>query len=294
MLVQPLGFTVEDFRDPRRMRGDIVSEPRPRANRRRRHVVRLAAAAVLSSVAAVATVTPGASAVPPPRTFGPVIEAVTYEPQSTCDPRAKPGVLAFRSFAMRYFGAGDLGITKSCSSPEISEHKEGRAWDAAYNYYNPTQRAKAERLLNWLLAPDAYGNKAANARRLGVMYMIWHNHIWGAYYLDEGWRDYHGPDAHTSHIHISFTWEGAYKQSTWYDAGATFLDPYQQWAATNPPDDSAGDALAPILTATPVDPPAVRPTRPSVPASKTTAKPIVHKVYDELHGAVISAEHFTR
>jgi hypothetical protein len=31
-----------------------------------------------------------------------------------------------------------------------------------------------------------------------------------------------------------------------------------------------------------------------VPASKPTAKPIVHKVYDELHGAVISAEHFTR
>ncbi|MDQ1679847.1 MAG: hypothetical protein QOI42_706 [Frankiaceae bacterium] len=276
-----------------------MSEPRPRTTRvlavvARRRLVRLAAVTVLVSSAAVATLSnQGASAVPPPRTFGPVIEAVTYEPQSTCNPVAKPGVLAFRSFAMRYFGAGDLGITKSCSSPEVSEHKEGRAWDAAYNYYNPTQRAKADRLLNWLLAPDAYGNKAANARRLGIMYMIWHNKIWGAYYLDAGWRDYHGPDPHTNHIHISFTWEGAYKQSTWYDAASTLIDPYQQWADTTAPDDSSGDALAPILTTTPVDTPRT-PTKSPVRAAKPTAKPIVHKVYDELHGAVISAEHFTR
>ena len=221
--------------------------------------------------------------------FGPVIDAVGYDPQVTCDPTAKPGVLTFRAFAERHFGAGDLGITRSCSGGGTSEHKEGRAWDAAYNYYNLGQRRNAERLLAWLLAPDQFGNRAANAKRLGIMYMIWHNRIWGAYSDLEGWRPYSGPDAHTSHIHISFTWDGALRQTTWYAAHKSFLDPYEPWTSTSTSTATSPteDALNPVLTVHPVDSP--------LGAAKPAPRPVkvVHKVYDELRGAVISAVHYT-
>jgi hypothetical protein len=256
--------------------------------------MRLAAVAVVASVAAVTATTGGADAASIAPQFGPVIDAIAgYDPQTTCDPQAKPGVLAFRAFVERNFGAGDLGITRSCSGGGTSEHKEGRAWDAAYNYYNLAERARAEKLIAWLLAPDAYGNKAANARRLGVMYMIWHNHIWGVYLADEGWRPYAGPDPHTSHIHISFTWDGAMKRTTWYAAAQSFLDPYEQWKDSNYVDPAA-DQLNPILTVHPVDEPAAatpKPLPPTVPVPVTNT--IGTKVYDESRGSVISAVTYT-
>ena len=248
-------------------------------------LARLVAAALVAAVAGVTATANGAQAAiaPSPR-FGPVIDAVGYEPQNTCDPVAKPGVLVFRAFAERYFGAGDLGIATACRRGDISEHHEGRAWDAAYNYYNLAQRARAERLIAWLLAPDAYGNVAANAKRLGVMYMIWHHHIWGAYSADEGWRAYYGPDPHTSHIHLSFTWDGALRHTTWYAASKSFMDPYEPWTGGS----TTADSLSPILTVHPVDPR----SRPVKRLHKAVG--IVHKVYDELHGSVISAIAYTQ
>ncbi|MCU1678132.1 MAG: hypothetical protein JWM93_2890 [Frankiales bacterium] len=259
-----------------------MSSPRPI----RRRVLRLGVLALVVSLAAVAGTSGGASAATVTPHFGPVIDSVAYEPQRLCDPHAKPGVLAFRAFAERNFGAGDLGITRSCHAGGTSEHKEGRAWDAAYNYYNPTQRARAERLIAWLLAPDSYGNQAANAKRLGIMYIIWHKHIWAPYDLESGWRAYSGPDPHTSHIHISFTWDGAMKRTTWFSTATSFLDPYEQWDGGNFVD-PAEDSLDPILTVTPVDEPSQAPAV-SVPEKN------VHKVFDEVHGAVISAVHYTR
>ena len=57
--------------------------------------------------------------------------------------------------------------------------------------------------------PTARGNKAAMARRLGLMYIIWNNQIWKAYQLDRGWQAYNGSDPHTGHVHFSFGWAGA-------------------------------------------------------------------------------------
>ena len=48
-------------------------------------------------------------------------------------------------------------------------------------------RARGNAVVNWLTATDAKGNVAANARRLGVMYIIWNNRIWGAYNPAAGW-----------------------------------------------------------------------------------------------------------
>ncbi len=140
-----------------------------------------------------------------------------YLPQTTCDPVAKPGVTAFRAMVMGlYRGTSDYGIVRDCGLGGTSEHKEGRAWDWKVSAYNSTQKEQADTLMAWLLAPDKNGNEAAMARRLGIMYIIWNRKIWGAYAADKGWRPYSGVSAHTDHVHFSFSWPGALKQTSFW------------------------------------------------------------------------------
>jgi peptidoglycan hydrolase-like protein with peptidoglycan-binding domain len=91
---------------------------------------------------------------------------------------------------------------------------------------DPAGAARAKALLAWMLAPDAAGRPYANARRLGVMYLIWNNRIWGSYRTAEGWRPYStcaghpepswDTGCHRDHIHISLSWAGgAGRTSFW-------------------------------------------------------------------------------
>ena len=59
------------------------------------------------------------------------------------------------------------------------------------------------------------------ARRLGIAYLIWNNQTWRAYDPGRGWTEYNGCLApkkqkkkfdnfcHRTHVHLSFTWDGA-------------------------------------------------------------------------------------
>lgn len=137
-----------------------------------------------------------------------------YVPADTCDPVAKPGVVKFAALLQRtYAGTGSSGIIRDCAGEaNVSEHTEGRAFDWTVNINNPAQVAQVHALTSWLLAPDAHGNLAANARRLGVMYIIWNKQILGLYNLAAGWRPYacSGVTAcHQDHVHFSLTWAGA-------------------------------------------------------------------------------------
>src|SRR5205823_10944563 len=134
--------------------------------------------------------------------WGPAIEPLApYDPQQLCDPTAKPGVVGLRNLLLSSFpGSRDLGIGQACDAPDgVSEHKEGRAFDWGVKVDDPAERAMAEQLLAWLFATDQYGNQNAMARRLGVMYIIWDRHIWGAYAADAGWRPYVGVSPHIDH-----------------------------------------------------------------------------------------------
>lgn len=135
----------------------------------------------------------------------------SYQPQVSCDPVAKPGVLAFRRTIFRQFGGGDLGIVRSCASGGQSEHKEGRAWDYALNWHKKADRVRAGKVIKWLTEPVG-GDPARRAKRLGIMYMIWNKQIWSS----GGWRPYTGASPHRDHIHFSFTWNGATKRTSWY------------------------------------------------------------------------------
>jgi len=197
-------------------------------------VVAAACVAVLAPSAASAA---GRPPVPPPARPAVGIEALSpYVPQTSCDATAKPGVVAFQDLVLRtYPSTGSSGIVNTCQAEgAVSEHSEGRAWDWRVSATNSSDRAAADALLDWLLASDAQGHRAAMARRLGIMYMIFDSHIWGAYANDEGWRRYTGSNPHTDHVHFSFSWAGAWDRTSYWTGRAAADDygpcPVTAWA----------------------------------------------------------------
>jgi peptidoglycan hydrolase-like protein with peptidoglycan-binding domain len=147
-----------------------------------------------------------------------------YLGQVSCDPTPKPGTAALRQTVMSAYGGRDSGIGRSCSIGGGSEHKEGRAWDWGLDAGNAAEKAQAERFLTWLLAPGPNGMAAYNARRLGVMYVIWNRKVWSQYRAADGWRAYNGSSAHRDHVHISLTWNGATKRTSWWTGKASATD----------------------------------------------------------------------
>lgn len=190
------------------------------ATPRLRLLAALLTASVLVPAGAAAAAPPSAPrvfALPMTAIAAPAEPYAVYQGQSICTSGATPGVLAFQKMVMaRYQGSRNLGITRGCSSGGRSEHKEGRAWDWGVLLSRPTEKAYAEDVIGWLLAPDAAGVRAANARRLGVMYMIWNRKIWTANRAADGWRSYFGPNPHVDHIHFSWTWPGAQKLTSYW------------------------------------------------------------------------------
>lgn len=200
---------------------------------RRKSVTRVAAVVVVSLVMLIPATAWGGLRT---RGFGPAIDYSGYEGQSKCNPTPKLGVLSFRSLVLTSFPIfGYGGISRACHIGGQSEHKEGRAWDMTANAAYESHRKAVRRLFGKLLATDRYGNEAGLARRLGVMYMIWNRKIWGTW--GGGWRTYCvqkprgcvDPDdgdlrhPHTDHVHFSFTWAGARKQTTYYNRDRSFI-----------------------------------------------------------------------
>lgn len=161
----------------------------------------------------------------------PVEPFAPYQPQVSCDPHAKQGTSAFRDLMLRRFDNGhDLGIARACDVGGDSEHKEGRAWDWGLDATEQADRATATKALTWLTEQVA-GDPARRAKRLGVMYMIWNGRIWSAARASEGWRSYNGSSPHTDHIHVSLSWNGATKRTSWWTGRVESFDhgPCQRW-----------------------------------------------------------------
>lgn len=185
-------------------------------------------AMAVAIVAALLIVLGGQPAVHDPPSvpgFGPAIDALAaYDGQDTCDPTPQPGVLGLKDLLIAAYGPHTWGIVRDCAMGLQSEHKEGRALDFGFDYFDNVQRTEAEELLAWLLSTDRYGNREAPARRLGIMYMIWDDRIWKAYQVSAGWQDYGpcggttGKSCHRDHIHFSFSRAGAHRQTTWWSA----------------------------------------------------------------------------
>jgi len=202
------------------------------------------AAAALAATLVVAVPLPRADAaraaitVSPPATppkLPTAIEALSgYVPQIACDPSPKPGAAALGRLLTHTYPGTSYGIYRDCGGGAMStsEHYEGRALDWMDSIRDARQAAQAKAVLAWLLNSDAAHHPAANARRLGVMYLIWNNRIWSASDAGSGWVPYlncakhpeTGWDTtcHRNHIHISLSWAGAMgRTSFWTDKVAS-------------------------------------------------------------------------
>ncbi len=151
----------------------------------------------------------GAEAAPTtPRFNGGIEPYGDYDGQSTCSPSTKPGMARFVRLVQRRYGGGSLGVSRGCGSGGQSEHKEGRAWDWAMDAGRTRDRNRVQSLFNWLFATDSSCRRFANARRIGIMYIIWNRRMFRMYDTDRGWARYSGPSAHTDHVHFSLTRAG--------------------------------------------------------------------------------------
>ncbi len=157
--------------------------------------------------------------VPAPRE--PLDPYANYEPPTNCDPTEKPGARALRDFVLGRFGGTDLGIIRQCDN-KPDEHEEGRAWD--WGIADPAHPADVAGFLRWLLASDTHGRPHAQARRLGVMYVIYNRQMWRSYDRPGqprgAWYPYAGPDPHNTHIHISLSRAGAAGSTSFHRSDA--------------------------------------------------------------------------
>lgn len=176
--------------------------------------------ALLLAVTVLGIVLPAASVPPPVEDYPP------YQPQTRCSPKAKPGTVALGRWVVHRYGGGFGGISRHCSRLSTSEHYEGRAFDWTVSANRRADRLRVRRFLRDLFAADAAGNEDALARRMGVMYVIWNDHIYSA------WRSYE-PEPylsssckrvrtcsrtlrHRDHVHLSITRSAARGGTSWY------------------------------------------------------------------------------
>ncbi len=235
-----------------------------------RSLVALVLAAVVAVVLPLAVAVPSraADSVEPvvvpaaPRAYSPLVDGfASYQGQSTCTPKAKPGAAKLASLLRTTYGSYSIGISRSCSVGGQSEHKEGRALDWMVNAKVAEQKAAAESFLAWLLATDDLGNVAAMARRLGVMYIGWNDRFWRGYDVGRGWTELKGcltdpakkaagydTYCHRNHVHISLTWEGAMGLTSFW-SGRPLPGPCLTGWSPAPPAPVQG---APVRLVTPV------------------------------------------
>ena len=154
-----------------------------------------------------------------------------YQPQDHCSPRAKVGTLALSHFLIHHFGGSFGGISRSCTSGGTSEHKEGRAFDWSLDARSRHDRKIAQAFMEFAFAADKHGDEDAKARRMGIMYIIWNDHMY------EAWNGFERGDylassckkiskcsttlRHRNHMHISLDRTAAKGRTSWYDGRVT-------------------------------------------------------------------------
>ncbi len=176
---------------------------------------------VSASVIALPLMATGAqAAIPTPkptRTLPNALDvAPPYQKGTRCLTSPQPGPVAFAKLLNETYGKHVYGILRTCAA----EHGEGRALDWMLNASDPASLALGNALTRWLAAPDSQGRQGAMARRFGINYIIWNRQMWRAYDPSRGWAPYYGVSPHTDHIHISFTWDGAYSRNSWWTGTA--------------------------------------------------------------------------
>jgi hypothetical protein len=155
----------------------------------------------------------------------PIEDYASYQPQTKCRPKAKPGTVVLGSWIVATYGGAFGGISRPCGS-STSEHQEGRAFDWTLDAGKKADRRRARTFLDAVLAEDKHGNTDAKARRMGIMYLIWNDRMYSA------WDDFEPKDylssscktvdscsktlRHRDHLHVSLTRAAGRGGTSWY------------------------------------------------------------------------------
>lgn len=188
--------------------------------------------------ALVATAPAGSAAivVPSPKApaglLSPIEPLAAYVPQVACQPGYREGTMALGRLLVATYPNTSFGGPRDCASNR-SEHYDSRAIDWMNSVRNPVQGMQAYNVVKFLLATDRWGNTFANARRMGLMYMIWNNKMWGSW--SGKWEEYNGcfstpqpaydTACHRDHMHFSLSWNGAIGRTSFWSRHV--------WAATD-------------------------------------------------------------
>lgn len=163
----------------------------------------------------------------PARAATPVEPYADYVAADHCAPAAKAGTHELAGWLSRRYG-GDTSTSRECRRDRdvSSEHQEGRAVDLRLDATTRQGRESARELLDRLFATDRLGNPHALARRMGIMYLIWDDHMYGAWdefrpeaYLSGSCRSRRSCSAtlrHRDHVHVSLSRRGARARTSWY------------------------------------------------------------------------------
>ena len=196
--------------------------------------------AVAAAVVVTSLVAPGARAATP-------IEGYVHDPVATtgfksdiCVGDLLPGSRAAGAMLQDHFGLATYGgyscremrnTTCNGGTPAYSTCWSAHATGRAVDLMTYTDTAKGNAVVNWLLAPDAAGNRHANARRLGVQQIIWNWKCWETDVSGDRqvgtvsqMRSCNNP-SHEDHPHLTFTRAGAAGQTSWWSgSGGDRLD----------------------------------------------------------------------
>ena len=149
-----------------------------------------------------------------------------YQPQTRCSPSAKLGTKMMGRWIVNHYDGGFGPISRACKGGGTSEHKEGRAFDWTLDATKAADRARAAKLMERLFQERQDGEAHVLARRMGIMYIIWNDHIYSAYNQFER-RDYLSSSCktrrtcsktlrHRDHMHISITRQAARAETSFY------------------------------------------------------------------------------
>jgi hypothetical protein len=152
-----------------------------------------------------------------------------YEGQTKCVKKAQPGTRELADWINRRFDGGTAVASVRACSGGASEHKDGRAIDWSMDATRAADRAEVEKFLHRLFQADRHGEEDSRARRTGVMYVIWNDHMYASYrdefapgdYLSSSCKRKRGCSKtlrHRDHVHISLSKAGARAETSWYVA----------------------------------------------------------------------------
>ena len=117
-----------------------------------------------------------------PQRRPPIEDYADYQPQKKCAPKAKPGTKALARWLVRRGGGDGADHAVLPERRHVgAQGRAGRSTGCSTPAASRTAGSPQEFLELRLRRPTPHGNEHAMARRMGIMYVIWNDHMYSAW-----------------------------------------------------------------------------------------------------------------